>query len=144
MNIDPTKLKSLWYDGKMHTISIYDGKENINLDNLRECYKKILEDKKDQCNDIFHLGAVLTGSEGPARGFLLGWLVKSIRDDIQTKKSVKLTIVHEEEKLPDEEIKTYFVESLRSLADEIEKDADFTPKKAPINVSQPDGTELYS
>lgn len=144
-NDDPTKVKILWYDGKMHTVYLNDGRDNVALSEVRKCYKEILENKVDKCKDIFYLGAALTGSTDGARGFLVGWLVRSIRDDMQARleDGSRIAIHHEEEELSEDEIKSYVAEGLESLAKKVREDADFQPKKAPILSGGADGTEQY-
>jgi hypothetical protein len=80
---DPKKLDFLWIDGKKHVVKIMEGDEAVDIKNLQDQYLKMIDEKEDLCKTIYHLGVGLTGHPAAGRGFVYGWLVKSIRDSVE-------------------------------------------------------------
>ena len=140
---DGKTLEYLWYDGKIYKIKITDGVNDLNLNELRETYKKLLEEKEDQCKSILKLGGGLTVDRAAAHGFLLGWLVKSIKDNFEKLNDCKLNIQVEEEKPSEDEIRSYVAESLKNLAEEILTNDDKKISKSPVVRGDVDGLELF-
>jgi hypothetical protein len=136
------KLEYLWYDQKLHTITINNGAEDLDIQQVRETYKKIIEDKKDQCKSIFFLGAGLCGTYEAAHGFLLGWLFKSIRDDIAKKGETKVSIQHEEREISEDEAKDLLIKGVEGLLTHL-KSSDGIKRKIPIIRGDVDGGELF-
>lgn len=140
---DGKTIKTLYFDGKMYSVSIINGENSIDLNQLHEAYEKVVEDKPDQCKNIVKLGAAISGSPDVSRGFLLGWVVKSIKDKIDADTGIIHNISVEEEVVSKEEIRNYTVESLRNLANEIEEmDIDKTPTK-PMVVNDIGGDDVF-
>ena len=75
---DTKKLDFLWLDGKKHVVQILEGDEAVDIQMLQEQYHKMIEDKEELCKTIYNFGLGLTGNPHSARGFVYGWLVKSI------------------------------------------------------------------
>lgn len=141
---DPKKLVFLWLDGKRHEVTIKDGEEPVDFKNLAETYHKMEQEKEDQCKQIYFLGLGLTGNPYAAKGFLYGWLVKSIRDSISKSHGTQWKIEHEVSELSEEEARNYVANELEDLAKKIRSDDEYKVKKAPILRGDVDGTELYS
>lgn len=142
--LDTKKLEFLWIDGKKHTIEIFDGDEAVNIKSISDQYHKIAEEKQEQSKQILHLGLGLTGSPQAAKGFLYGWIVKSIRDAQEKKSGTRWRIHHDEYQVSEEETRTHLATELRELADRIEKDDEYKVKKAPIlRGDVDDSTELF-
>jgi len=139
---DSKKLEFLWFDHKMHEVLLSNGAETLDIEPIREMYKKVVEDKKDQCKNIYFLGAGLCGTSDAAHGFLLGWLVKSIRDDIVKKDGTRILIQHEEREITEDETRDHIVTSLLELADEIKNSTDKL-RKVPLVRGDVDGGELF-
>jgi hypothetical protein len=78
---DPKEIKWYWYDKKLHAVSVSLNGESLDLEELYKSANKILKDKEDMCKNISYLGLGLTGSEEAGSGFLLGWLLRSIKGD---------------------------------------------------------------
>lgn len=140
-----TKDESLikWYsynDSMMHSISIKDRdkKSTINLKELNESATNILKDNEDMCKKILHLGESLLGTSEAAVGFLLGWLIRSI------KKDNIWDIEHTEEKIPDDELTEHFASLMEDYAKLIrEKKGSGLPKVQTPTMGGPDVTELF-
>lgn len=140
---DPKKLEFLWLDGKKHKIQIKEDAELVDLKNLMDTYHKMAEEKEDQCKPIFYLGLGLTGNTAAARGFLYGWLVKSIRDSMEKSGKPKWVIDHTMDEVSEEEARNIVAEELETLAKKIREDDEYKVKKAPVLRGDVDGTELY-
>lgn len=140
---DKNKLEFVWVDGKKHVINLRDSESDIDIEEVRKAYQKIIDDNTDKCKDIYFLGCGLLGSPQAASGFVIGWLFKSLKDSFEKKESDKWNIVHNEEDMSDDEFKSFITGSLRQLADKIETDDDYKIKKAPVIHAEPDGTELF-
>jgi hypothetical protein len=139
---DEKILDFLWYDHKKHTVTLSNGSEDIDIEQIRETYKKVIEEKKEQCEGIYYLGAGLCGSPESAHGFMLGWLVKSIRDDLVKKEGNRIVINHDKRDVSDEEAKIDLVKKLREFADDIES-SEKAIKKVPMIRGDVDGGELF-
>lgn len=140
---DKFKLEFLWVDGKKHTIEVKEADEKVDLKDLRDTFHKMMEEKEDQCKDIYYLGLGLSGHPAAARGFLYGWLVKSIRDSLEKAGKDKWKIVHEVEELSEEEARDHIAMQLEELAKTIREDDEYKVKKAPVLRGDADGTELF-
>ena len=140
---DPKKLEFLWLDGKRHKIQIKEDDDHVDLKHLMDTYHKMAEEKEDQCKPIFYLGLGLTGNPSAARGFLYGWLVKSIRDSMEKSGKSKWIIDHAVDEVSEEEARNYIATELETLAKTIREDAEYKIKKAPVLRGDVDGTELY-
>lgn len=134
---DTKELKWYWLDQKIHTLSISNNGENLDLKDLNETAIKLTKEKEEQCKTIGYLGLALTGNPDAAWGFVLGWLLRSI------KKNENWQINHSEEVISKEELKTHMIEIFRNYADMIEKgDLNNSIKSTP-NIGSDDGTSLF-
>lgn len=130
------------FDRKMHTVRIDNGTdEGLDIHEVLDSMDEVAKSKEEECKRIYFLGVAVTGSVGGGRGFLDGWLMRSLRDTYETK-SGKWSILHDTEQLSNEELRSHFVRMLRDAADRIETEDDFDPKNAPV-VKRDDGTELF-
>lgn len=130
------------FDRKMHSVRIDNGTdEGLDIYEVLDSMDEVSKSKEEECKKIYYLGVAVTGSVGGGRGFLDGWLMRSLRDHFE-QQSGKWNVLHETEQLSNEELKSHFVEMLRETADKIENEEDFNPKNAPI-VKRDDGTELF-
>lgn len=132
------EIKWYWFDQKMHTIRIIFEDESIDIKELYASAAKIVEDKDEMCKNISYLGVALTGSPDAAWGFLLGWLIRSIKNDS------KWTIEHTEEELPEDEV----IEHLATLMEESarlirEQKGQELPKLSTPSIGGPGATELF-
>lgn len=138
-----TEIQWFWpFDKKMHTIRISTDAEDVNFDEIKKAMDKIISDQEDQCKLIYFLGISLTGSPAGARGFLWGWLMRSLKDEME-KVNGKWNIKHDEEEKTDSEVQSYLVKTLREMADIIEKDDEFKSTDAPVIKDSEDGTNLF-
>ena len=140
---NPKQLEFLWLDGKKHKLQINTDTEEVDLKDLMETYHKMEKEKDDKCKPIYFLGLGLTGNPSAARGFLYGWLVKSIKDTME-KDTGKWVIDHSADELSEEETRNHIANELEQLANTIRNDDDYKVKKAPVIRGDVDGTELYS
>jgi hypothetical protein len=135
---DEKEIKWYWHDGKMHNIKINSSEDTLDLKELHQSAYKVIEDQEEMCKNIMFLGIALTGSSEGGFGFLMGWLIRSIKKDKQWQ------INHTEEEIPDEEV----AEHLASLMEEgakmlREKKGEGKPKVSNPTVGGPDATELF-
>jgi hypothetical protein len=137
---DDKEIKWLWYDGKMHTVKIVSDADILNIKELHDSVAKITADKEDMCKKIWWLGIALTGSTDGGWGFLMGWLLRSI------KKDKVWNITHDEEEVPEDEAS----EHLASLYEEVAKmirdrkgQGQGMPKISSPTTGSPDVTELF-
>lgn len=142
--LDTEKLEFLWLDGKKHTVQVTEGEDNKNLKTLADQYHKIVQEKEERSKQILYLGLGLTGNPSAAKGFLYGWIVKSIKDAEEKSGKPKWNIKHEERELSEDETRHHLAGELRELAERIEKDEEYKVKKAPIlRGDVDDSTELF-
>ena len=141
---DPKKIEFLWLDGKKHTIQIKEDGDRVDLKHLMDTYLKMVEEKEEQCKPILYLGLGLTRNPVAAKGFLYGWLVKSIRDSMEKNRNSKWIIDHTTDDVTEEEAKNHIADELELLAKAIREDTDYNVKKSPIVRGDVDGTELYN
>lgn len=136
---DDKEIKWYWADGKMHTLSVEVEGEKISLKELYETCKKTTKDMEEKCKDISYLGVTLTGTEEAAIGFLMGWLVRSI------KANNKWQIIHVAEDVPEEDIREHLACMFEEGARLIRENTDGSKPKAmsPL-VGGTDGTEMFS
>jgi len=130
------------FDKKMHTCRINIGEEDLDFNEVLDTMDNVAKQQEDKCKQIYYLGLAITGNPSGARGFLDGWLARSLKDKFEEKYG-KWTIQHETEKLTNAELKTHFVTMLRDAADKIETIDDFDPKNAPVVNNRDNGTELF-
>lgn len=135
---DEKEIKWYWHDGKMHTVKVDLEDEPLDLKELHASAVKVMEEKEEMCKNIMFLGIALTGSSEGGWGFLMGWLIRSIKKD----KSWQIN--HVEEDVPDDEV----AEHLASLMEEgakmlREKKGEGKPKVSNPTVGGPDATELF-
>ena len=142
--LDTKKLEFLWLDGKKHSIELLNDDDAINIKEIADQYKKIVEEKEEQSKQILYLGLGLTGNPAAAKGFLYGWIVKSIKDAQEKKHGSKVRINHEEFQMSEDETRVHLATELRELADKIEQDDEYKVKNAPILRGDiDDSTELF-
>lgn len=135
---DDNEIKWFWHDQKMHSVKINMNEDPVNLKELHESAVKITEDKEDMCKNIFFLGVSQTGSTEGGWGFLLGWLLRSIKKDSPWQ------ISHVEEKLSDDEIREHLASMMEEGAKLLrEKKEDDLIKTVTPTIGGPDGTELF-
>lgn len=131
------------YDKKMHTLRIDDGSEDgVDLNNIIDTMDSIVKSQEEECKKIYLLGIALTGTPSGARGFLDGWLCRSLKPTFEANQG-KWTIQHNTEKLTSDEIKNHIIETLRDTANKLENDEEFDLKNAPVIQSRDNGTELF-
>ena len=140
---DSKKLEFLWLDGKKHKIQIKEEEEYVDLKQLMDTYHKMAEEKDEQCKPIFYLGLGLTGNPAAAKGFMYGWLVKSIRDSLEKSGKTKWVIDHTADEVSEDEARNYLADELETIAKRIREDDEYKVKKAPVLRGDVDGTELY-
>lgn len=136
---DTKEFKWYWLDKKMHTVSIELDGEKIDIEELYKTATELLKEKEDACKNIYFLGLAMTGSMESAWGFLLGWLVRSI------KKDKNWQVQHIEEDIPVEEVNAHIAETFRKYADMIEK-GELNTKEVGTstpNIGGSDGTEFF-
>ena len=130
-----------WYhsDGKMHTVSISAESEDLSIKDLYDKCHKIIKEKEDLCKNIYSLGVCLSGSSSGAWGFLMGWLVRSIKGE------TNWDINHISEEVPEEEAREYIASIMEEGARLIrqQKDGDKPKGMSPL-LGGSDGTELFS
>jgi len=132
---DTKQLK--WYYGKkMHTVTITYNGEVVDIDELYKEATKLVQDKEDLCKNIGYLGLGMTNSSDAGWGFLLGWLVRSIKKDNSWQ------IQHTEEDVPEEEVKEYYAEFLENLAKTLREGGDNNIKTLPT-IGGNDGTDFF-
>ena len=135
------KLDFLWLDGKKHVVQIMEGDEPIDVQMLKDQYHKMIEDKEELCKTIYNLGLGLTGNPNAARGFVYGWLVKSIRDSVEKSGRPRWKIEHDITEISEEEAREHVALELETLAKKIREDDEMKVKKAPILRGDTDGTD---
>jgi len=140
---DPKKIEFLWLDGKKHKIQIKEDTELVDFKQLMDTYHKMAEEKEEQCKPIYYLGLGLTGNPNAAKGFLYGWLVKSIRDSLEKSGKAKWVIDHTVDEVSEDEARNHIATELEELAKQIRENDEFKVKKAPVLRGDVDGTELY-
>jgi hypothetical protein len=137
---DDKKIKWYWIDGKMHDISVKENEEsNINLKELNETCAKIIKDNLDKCKDIYFLGIALTGTSEGGWGFLMGWLVRSI------KKDQEWNIVHNEETLDNNEVIDHLANIMEESAKNLRehKDGNLPLQSVTPTLGSNNGTDLF-
>jgi hypothetical protein len=140
---DTKRLDFLWMDGKKHVVQILEDDEAVDVKILQEQYHKMIEDKEELCKTIYYLGLGLTGSPSAARGFVYGWLVKSIRDSVEKAGRPRWKIEHESTDISEEEAREHVAKELETIAKKIRDDDEYKVKKAPILRGETDGTDLF-
>jgi hypothetical protein len=135
-----------WFDfsdRKMHSCKINSGEEDLDFVEILDNLASIQKQNEEMCKQIYSLGVALTGSNPGARGFLEGWILRSLKDKSE-KEHGKWNILHSTETLSSAELKQTFVQGLREAADRLEKDEDFDPSNAPVVKNRDDGTSLFN
>lgn len=130
-------------DGKMHSCKIGIKENELDFNVLLEAIENIIKNNEDKCKSIYFLGLAMTGSNPGARGFLDGWLARSLKDKMEEEQG-KWNILHEAIAMTKDEIKSQLVKGLREAADKLENEDEFDPKNAPVVKNRDDGTELFS
>ena len=134
---DSKEITWLWADGKRHTVSIELNGDKVDTKELYDTAIKLTQEKEDLCKNIGYLGLALTANPEAAWGFLLGWLVRSI------KKDSNWNINHTDEVVPEDEYRVQMAEALESYAQMIrEGKADKSVKSTP-SIGSNDGTEYF-
>lgn len=78
---DDKKIKWYWLDRKMHEVAVNFEGEDLDLKEIHESCIKLVQDKSELCKKIYYLGISLSGTDEGGWGFLLGWLMRSIKKD---------------------------------------------------------------
>jgi len=133
---DTKQFKWYWFDKKMHTVTITHNGELMDMEELYKAATKLVQDKEELCKDIGYLGLGMTNSSDAGWGFLLGWLVRSIKKDDAWQ------IQHTEEDVPEEEIKTHYADFLEDLAKKLREGGDTDIKTLPT-IGGNDGTDFF-
>lgn len=134
---DTKEFKWYWLDKKMHTVSIEIDGEKLDVEDLYKAAQKLTQEKEDMCKNIVFLGLAMTGNQESAWGFLLGWLIRSI------KKDSNWIIQHNEEEISDEEVRTHIADAFENYAKQLrEGKLDEVAKSTP-NIGGNDGTEFF-
>ncbi|MCK9429001.1 MAG: hypothetical protein M0R17_03185 [Candidatus Omnitrophica bacterium] len=141
---DTKEIKWYWIDGKLHKVSINHNGEQIDLKDLFDTSTKLFEEKKELCDEIYNLGLALTADPRTSDGFVLGWLVRSIKKDKDWK------IVHVVEEPIESERNEHIAESLEiygnSFIEAAKKMRDGTfdkDLKTSPHIGDIDGTGLF-
>lgn len=129
------------FDKKMHSVKINNDSEGLDFNEILQNMEQLSKTKENECKKIYYLGVALTGSNDGGRGFLDGWLMRSLRESYE-RENGKWSLIHNADQLSNDEVKSYFVNMLRSTADKLESEDDFDPKNAPV-VKRDNGTELF-
>lgn len=134
---DTKAFKWYWLDKKMHTVTIEVDGELMDIEDLYKTATTLVKDKEDMCKTINYLGLGMTGSPEAAWGFLLGWLIRSI------KKDKGWQIQHTDEEVPQDEVNNHVADALENYAKmvrsgELDKNTTSTPF-----VGGSDGTDLF-
>lgn len=135
---DNKELKWYWVDGKMHTVKVEAEDDLLDLKELRKECLKIAEEREELCKKIYYLGISLTGSGEGGWGFLMGWLMRSVKGE------TSWAIDHLDEEIPEEELREHLAEMMEEAAKAIRegKDGD-KPKSMTPMMGGNDGTELF-
>jgi len=129
LETNDNKLDFIWLDKKKHTITITNNLgEDIDIKKIKDLCSKTFSEKKTKCEDLYYLGIGLEGNSDIAFGFVMGWIIKTIKDKTEETSETKWTIKHEVKELEDTEYRSTMVDSLRKLADYIEENKDATVK----------------
>jgi len=139
---DTKKLDFLWLDGKKHVVKILEEDDPIDIKQLQDQYHKMIDDKEDLCKTIYYLGLGLTGNPAAARGFIYGWLVKSIRDSVEKSGRPRWKIEHDSSDISDDEAREHIATELETLAKKIRTDDEYKVQKAPI-IRGEEGNDLF-
>lgn len=140
---DTKKLEFLWLDGKKHTVRLMEADEPVDVKQLSDQFHKMIEDKADLCKSIYYFGLGLTGNPSTARGFVYGWLVKSIRDSVEKAGRPRWKIEHDSVDVSEEEAREHVASELEILAKKIRNDDEYKIKKAPVLRGETDETDLF-
>lgn len=137
---EDTKIK--WYSGtNAHEVSVSHNDTDINLTDLYKETLKLVKEKDELCKKIYYLGFALTGTDYGAVGFLMGWLLRSI------KKDKNWEINHTEETVTKEEVMGYMAEQYIQIGKAIKEHIN-DPDAPAVNPVSPtlgtlNGTELF-
>ena len=134
---DSKEFKWYWLDGKMHTVSITLDDEKVDIEELNKTALALTKDKEDLCKSIYYLGLSMTGNSDTAWGFLLGWLVRSIKKDKQW------VVNHLEEEVPVEEAKEHIADAFEKCAKMI-RSGEMDGTVSTPNIGGNDGTDLFN
>lgn len=130
---DELKIKFLWHDTSENIIKLMlsdaDRKNQnpVNIKELKEKIKNIIDSKKSECEKIYYLGVgISSGGVGGFRdprhsfgvGLLYGWLIRAIKDS-QEKDGKILEIQHDKRQISKEEFKEMAASAFEKLAKEI-------------------------
>lgn len=143
LEMNENTIDFIWSDKKRHQITIEDGSGEVDINQLKETYRKTIMDKKDKCEDLYYLAIGLEGNPDIGLGFVIGWVLKSIKDQNEKMNSSKWNIKHTVHELSDDEYRTIMASSLRKLADLMENDHDTSIKQMPILGGNSDPSELF-
>jgi hypothetical protein len=136
---DDKEIKWFWYDQKMHTVKMTLDGEALDLKELFESASKLVEDKEEMCKNIMYLGVALSGSSDGGYGFLMGWLLRSM------KKDKNWLINHSQEDVPEDEAAEHLASVLEEGARMIreKKGNGVMPKISTPSIGGPDATDLF-
>jgi hypothetical protein len=134
---DDKEFKWIWVDGKMHTLSLDHEDEKIDIKELHKVANDIVTDKEELCKSIYFLGVCLTGTSESAWGFLMGYLVRSI------KKDKPWNIVHQEEETSKEERNNHIADAFENVAKMI-REGKIDEQVSTPNVGGDNGTDLFT
>jgi hypothetical protein len=141
---DGKKITFMNIDGKVYSVAMIDATGNcIDFNDIGETYKKIVDEQNDKCKNIRRLGTALTYNAEISLGFLLGWVIKSIKDTLENESNTSYNIQIEEESVTKGQIRQYTAESLRTLADEIENSEDDDAPRSPIIKKDVAGDDIF-
>jgi hypothetical protein len=132
---NPKEFKWYWFDKKMHTVTITSNGELMDIEELYKTATKLTEDKEDLCKTIGYLGLALTSSSEAGWGFLLGWLIRSIKKDQDWQ------IQHTEEDVSDEELRTQFADILDEMVKKLREGDNILHTTPALGGS--DGTDFF-
>lgn len=140
---DKYEYRWLWTDGKKHSLNISNQGKKVDLQSLNKKTKDIITEKEEQCKNIYWLGIGMSGDHYLAVGFVLGWLVRTLKDTFEKSSGGKWKINHEEEEIDQEEARIMLADQLAELEKKIRNDPEFNLKRGSIVKGDVDGTELF-
>lgn len=134
------QIKFPWTDKKFHTVQLVNSSGKLDINNLIDTAIQTLKDKEEICKKIYYLALGITRNPRLADGFVMGWIVKSLKDATEKSSNDKLEIVHEVEEIDPKEFRQRAADELRDLADKIQNSEDDV--SIPL-VREDDGSKLF-
>ena len=96
--------------------------DEVDIESIRKTYKKLIMDNKDKIEKIIDFGIAVTGDHYKAIAFMNGWVIHTIISNYEKVYDTKISIVTENEKIDEDEIKEKTIEMMYELIQKIEND----------------------